>query len=269
MNAAAVFVVRLGKRFAAVAALGLGTLALAGCIFGPQRSTQLAAPWAGEASRTLAVAPLLNESGSGNVDGVRLADRLTERLNGVEGVGTLPVNRVLAEMQRLGLSEVRSESSARALRDALRVDGLVAGTVTDFDPYDPPKIGLNLGVFYAPGVALTQADREAAARLSSEPDRWAVAAGAPDLRALSRSATPSRIESSPDSNGRGRIAAVSRFYNAADPATQDALARFVRDRGVDYARTDTDTRLYRISSDLFADFVAREAAADLMFASRP
>lgn len=258
------------RRGVLAAALAMFALAVVGCAFGPQRSAGLVAPWAATASRTLAVAPLLNESGSAQVDGVRLADRLTERLNGATGVSTLPVNRVLAEMQRLSLGEVRSEADARALREALGVDGLVAGTVTAYDPYDPPKIGLNLGVFFAPGIdAVEAAGRAGASGPPESEDRWAVAPGAPDLRALSRSAQPRRIESAAATATLGRIAAVSRFYNAADPATQDALARFVRDRGTDYARSETDARLYRISSDLFSDFVAREAAADLLVASAP
>ncbi len=238
-------------------------LALPGCWMAPRRSAQLQAPWAATQTRTLAVAPLLNESGSAFADGVRLADRLTERLNGAAGVSTVPVNRVLAAMERLALAEVRTDAEARGLRAALGVDGLVAGTITAFDPYDPPKIGLNLGVFYAPGVTL---DPAAAPPAASNNNDWPVASGAPDLRRMSRSGTQIETEATPTA---GPVAAVSRFYNAADPATQDALGRFVRDRGTDYARSDTDARLYRISSDLFADFVAREASADLLAASAP
>ena len=250
-------------RAATLALLVAVLLALPGCWMAPRRSAPLQAPWAATQNRSLAVAPLLNESGSASADGVRLADRLTERLNGATGVSTVPVNRVLAAMERLALAEVRTDEEARQLRAALGVDGLVAGTITAFDPYDPPKIGLNLGVFYAPGLTV---DPAAASAAPADASDWPVASGAPDLRRMARSGTPIEANAPPPA---GPVAAVSRFYNAADPATQDALGRFVRDRGTDYARSDTDARLYRISSDLFADFVAREAAADLLAASAP
>ena len=238
-------------------ALAAVCLALAtGCAHGPRRAAELRAPWAPAASRTLAVAPLLNESGNAHADGVRMADRLTERLNGADGVSTIPVNRVLAEMERLGLSEVRTDGQARELRAGLGVDGLVAGTITAFDPYDPPKVGLNLGVFYAgPPAPPPDPARSTGPR----------AEGAPDLRAMSRSAT--QVAEPEPAPTPGPVAAISRVYDAADPATQDRLGRFARDRGIDYARSETDRRLFRISSDLFAGFVAHEAAGDLLQAS--
>ena len=208
------------------------------------------------------MAPLLNESGSAHADGVRMADRLTERLNGAAGVSTVPVNRVLAEMQRLGLAEVRTDAQARALRAGLGVDGLVAGTLTAFDPYDPPKVGLNLGVFYAPPPAPPGPAPKTSRSTGPRAD------GAPDLRAMSRSATRPLGNAPGDApRGAGPVAAISRVYDAADPGTQDRLGRFSRDRGVDYARSRTDRRLFRISSDLFAGFVAHEAAGELLAAS--
>ena len=239
-------------------------LALPGCLHGPRRAAELRAPWAPAESRTLAVAPLLNESGSLHADGVRLADRLTERLNAAAGVSTVPVNRVLAEMERLALAEIRTDAEARRLRTGLGVDGLVAGTVTAYDPYDPPKIGLNLGVFYAGPAPEEPTPRPA------DPRGWSGAEGAPDLRAMSRSATPREVGAGGGGASpapAGPVAAVSRVYDAASPGTQDRLGRFARDRGTDYARSDTDRRLFRISSDLFAEFVAHEAAGDLLDAS--
>ncbi|BAM04981.1 hypothetical protein [Phycisphaera mikurensis] len=244
---------------------------LAGCTLGPRRAATLRAPWAGE--RTLAVAPLLNESGSVHADGVRLADRLTERLNGAAGVTTVPVNRVLAAMERLGLAEVRTNEEAVALRDGLGVGGLVAGTITAFDPYDPPKLGLNLGAFYtAPATPAAPApDTGTGTGTDADADRevWAVAPGAPDTRALARAARPTRAEvrAAGPAATPGPVAAISRVYNASNPGLQDRLARFARHRGTDYARSDTDARLHRISADLFAEFVAYEAAGELLAAS--
>lgn len=95
----------------------------------------------------LAVAPLANESGTSAANELRLADRLTEQLAEVDGIGVVPLNRTLDAMQALGLPEVRSPAEAHALARALGADGVLVGSITAWDPYDPPRLGLNLALF--------------------------------------------------------------------------------------------------------------------------
>lgn len=89
-----------------------------------------------------AVAPFANESGVSVVDTNRVADLFTEQAEQTRGVNTVPVNRVLAAMSQLGISNVDSMGDARSLMNVLGVDGLIVGTVTAYDPYRPPKLGL-------------------------------------------------------------------------------------------------------------------------------
>jgi len=46
---------------------------------------------------------------------------------------------------------VQSPQQARTLANALGVDGLIVGTVTAWDPYDPPRIGLKLALYARDG----------------------------------------------------------------------------------------------------------------------
>ena len=108
--------------------------------------------------RIWAVLPPRNESGSLTVNSVELADRLTEQIQKVEGIDALPVNRVLAAMQLMEVHEISTPGQARALLAALGADGLIVGTVTAYDPYDPPKIGLALELYTQPSVERHELD---------------------------------------------------------------------------------------------------------------
>ncbi|MEM1446395.1 MAG: hypothetical protein AAGF84_10090 [Planctomycetota bacterium] len=222
---------------AAFAAVGVP-----GCTTTNQRAAQLQGPY--ETRQLFAVAPLNNESGSAHADGVRLADRLSEQFTVAGQIDTVPVNRVLAAMDRIGLSAVTSKSQALQLRQALGVDGLLVGTVTSYDPYDPPKLGLNVELYLDP--------KHASSRF--------------DIRKLSRAASDRDFRFEGYSANDQPVSTLSSFFDAAAPYIQDAMRRYAVHRGVDYAATSADARLYRISADLYADFVANEICRRLLLA---
>ena len=97
--------------------------------------------------RVVAVAPLRNESGSLHVDALRLTDQLAAEVARVRGLDTVPVNRVLATMRSLEMSGIDSPADAHRLRERLGVDGLVVGSITAYDPYDPPTLGLAVELY--------------------------------------------------------------------------------------------------------------------------
>ncbi|MEM7578033.1 MAG: hypothetical protein AAF328_11245 [Planctomycetota bacterium] len=220
----------------------LVAVGIPGCTSTNQRSAQLQGPY--ETRQLFAVAPLNNESGSAHADGVRLADRLSEQLTVAGQIDTVPVNRVLAAMDRIGLPAVTSKSQALQLRQALGVDGLLVGTVTGYDPYDPPKLGLNVELYLDP---------------KHESSRF-------DIRKLSRAASDRDFRFEGYAATDQPVSTLSTFFDAAAPDIQDAMQRYAVHRGVDYAATSADTRLYRISADLYADFVAHEVCRRLLIA---
>jgi hypothetical protein len=106
-----------------------------------------------------AVAPLANESGVSFVEPEMVADQIVAKIDEVRGLSCLPLNRTLAAMRALGMRRVTTPQEARTLANTLGVDGLIVGTITAYDPYDPPKLGLKLALFARnPGVESASLD---------------------------------------------------------------------------------------------------------------
>ena len=140
-------------RVLVTAAAALGTCVGGGCA-GPDLmpAEQVVSPYSITTGEVLlAVAPLRNESGTGVVDTLAMTDRLVQKLDEITGITCLPTNRSLQAMRALGMEFVSSPSDAKKLGRALGVDGLVVGTITAYDPYDPPKLGLTLAIFGSDG----------------------------------------------------------------------------------------------------------------------
>ena len=97
-----------------------------------------------------AVAPLRNESGTSQADPLAISDDVVAAVEQVRGISAVPLNRVIAAMRALGLAELSTPTDARRLGEALDVDGLIVGSITAYDPYDPPTLGLALAL-YLPG----------------------------------------------------------------------------------------------------------------------
>jgi len=234
-------------RYAWAALLAWAAAVSAGCTGWPSRDPALVAPY-GE-RQLWAVAPLANESGSLQADGVRLADQLARTLENAGGLDVVPVSRVLAAMQSLELDAVRSPADAASLRGVLGADALVLGTVSAYEPYDPPKVGL-------------------AVELYLDPHR--PRPGGVDLRELSRAATEemSRPEGLGWSDPAQPASVISRYFDAADPQTREALERYARRRGGDRPADRHAWRLYRISMDLYTEFVSHEVSSRLLDAER-
>ncbi|MFN0011461.1 MAG: hypothetical protein ACKVS8_07435 [Phycisphaerales bacterium] len=138
---------------ARIVACACAALALLGasCAAPPQLVAPevLLSPYAGSATSPLwAVAPLVNESGTSTADNLAVTDAVVAKVAEARGLACVPTNRVIAAMRALGLASVSSPADARVLADALGVDALVVGSITAFDPYDPPTLGLTLGVIH-------------------------------------------------------------------------------------------------------------------------
>ncbi len=112
----------------------------------------LLAPYGNGHDVIWAVAPLRNESGTSLANELALADTLRNQLTEVKGISALPVNRTINAMRALKMSSVMTPGDARKLASALDVDAIVVGSVTSWQPYHPPQIGLNLVLFHNGGA---------------------------------------------------------------------------------------------------------------------
>lgn len=188
------------------------------------------------------VAPLRNETGTSALDTLSVTDALAKAVEQVRGIRTVPVNRAIETMRSLDMRGVNTPSDAKKLAQAMGVDALVVGSVTAWDPYDPPVIGLSLALHADPGVLVGHR-------------------GELDARKLSRLST----EFDP--------AARSRYVDRPVTVASDVLD--ARDHGVlldlrAYAegRADPESalgwRVYTASMELYTEFAAYHAVRTLL-----
>jgi len=146
---------------------------LTGCT---QRDKEPALP--PPAPHVLVVAPVLNLSGVHDVDSLKLTDWLASEFVSFPGTTVVPVNRVLAELLVRGKTTVESPQDAVALARAFGADATIVVALTEYNPYNPPVVGLVMQWYDASGegaVATTQVARELPAQ--NPPDlqpRWQV-----------------------------------------------------------------------------------------------
>lgn len=97
---------------------------------------------------TVAVAPFFNLSAERAVDGRRFALAYYSELQKVPGFQVVPVGvveQVIFDEQL----EMNNPDDVLRLADLLGVDAVVVGAVTDYSPYYPPRIGLQVS-WYSP-----------------------------------------------------------------------------------------------------------------------
>jgi hypothetical protein len=200
--------------------------------------TVLKAPYLNE--RVWAVVPFANESGVSEVDGTMVADRFVTEIEQVDGLRCLPLNRTLAAMKSLGMTGVRDLQQASTLMRTLQVDGLVLGSVTEWDPYKPLRFGAAIEVISAGEGA----------------DRKPI-----DLKELTMPTAESK-----SAGGATKIQAElsqgSRVFDAKNHETLTELERYAR------GRFDPNSALgaqaYETRIDLFTRFGAYVLTRDLL-----
>jgi len=197
-----------------------------------------------------AVAPLRNESGTSAVDELAVSDTLAAQLSHVRGLRTVPVNRSLAAMRAAGISSVQSPAEARRLAEALGVDGVVVGSITAWDPYKPPEIGLSLAL-YGRSKAL-QAEPGPSDRV--------------DPRAIQAAGSDFTLPESPARRMGQPLSTASEHVDGANHRVQAAVRLYAQ------GRHDFDApmgwRRYLASMSLFTEFACRRLVDQLLDAER-
>lgn len=97
---------------------------------------------------TVAVAPFFNLSEERSVDGRRFAQAYFSELQKTPGFQVVPVGVVEQAIYDHQL-EMNDPQDALTLARVLDVDAVVVGAVTDYSPYYPPRIGLQVS-WYSP-----------------------------------------------------------------------------------------------------------------------
>jgi hypothetical protein len=186
-----------------------------------------------------AVAPVINLSGERGVDPFLQADLVYHKLQEVQGVTVIPVNRVAEVYAALQIDHVTSPAQAALVCDLLQCDGLVVSSVTIFDTYNPPKFGGSMVLFMKPATF-------------SRPVNV-------DPRELARRATPMKVEEIPSIDGL--VQAVGMF---------DAANGTVRDRIHYYSTGRKDVmgpmgeKEFYVVMDRYCEFVYSELIDQLL-----
>ncbi len=199
----------------------------------------LVSPYGPSASTVIwAVAPLANESGTSVVDPLMVTDALVARASEVRGVTTVPLNRTLTAMRALKMAGVRSPADARRLADALGVDGIIVGSITAYDPYDPPKIGLMIGLY----------SHSRTSQMRNPIDPKALQAAGSDRMIVQNGDEPSSM--------------VSEHLDAQNHEVLMNLRRYAEGRH--NPRSALGWRAYTASMELYAEFAAHWSVTRLL-----
>ena len=91
----------------------------------------------------VAIAPFFNSSNDPTVDGRQFAIAYYNELQNVPGFEVVPVGVVETEIVNQKMT-LNSAADAQRLARALNVDAIVIGVVTDFSPYYPPRLGMQV-----------------------------------------------------------------------------------------------------------------------------
>jgi len=226
--------------------------ALSGCTVEELRLPQSNyAPYQTRGDVLWAVAPLRNESGTSAVDPLATTDELVEALQQVEGIRALPVNRTLAAIRASGVEEIDSPAKAKEVAASLNADAVVVGTITAWNPYDPPEFGLNLAL-YAVSDAMRAADREGGPRV--------------DPRAIQAAPTDYTLPRGEPARDEEPLSTASEHLDGANHEVQRAVRAYAE------GRHDPDGpmgwRRYLASMSLFTEFACQRLAARLLDAER-
>jgi hypothetical protein len=127
----------------------LRTIALIGCVLAsgcsvlPEMSRQPTFHNPFPQLSKVAVAPFFNLSNEPTVDGRRVATAYFNALQEIPGFEVVPVGVVEGAMREYGIA-LRGAADARRLAQILDVDALIVGAVTDYSPYYPPRMALQV-----------------------------------------------------------------------------------------------------------------------------
>lgn len=118
----------------------------------------------------IVVAPALNLSGTEDLDPLRITDAIASEFLSFENVTTIPVNLVLAALARKGTLWVESPAAALELAQEFGADATVVTAITEYNPYDPPVVGMVMQWYGRNSLAERRGlDPVAASRAAGEP----------------------------------------------------------------------------------------------------
>ena len=132
-------------RLACLALLAFGS----GCSLVPdiKHKPQLINPF--PQLRTIAVLPFSNQSEEPTLSGERVALAYNNELQAIRGFEVLPLGVVKAKLREFRPQDNWSGADFQEFAQMLGVDAILLGSVTDYDPYYPPRMSMKVNWYAA------------------------------------------------------------------------------------------------------------------------
>lgn len=189
-------IIRGAARSASLVLLAAAVPYLAGCA--ERRSAAPQSPPA--RPQLVAIAPVVNLSNSRDWDVVRATDILAAEVAAREELAVVPVNASLGAMHRLGRPVIETWEDAEELANEVNADLVLVFALTEYDPYDPPRVGITAQMYDI------RARRSGNARVNAD--------------GLKRAG----VEWSPAAESEAETGSVTRFQGVYDAAHETTLA---------------------------------------------
>ena len=191
--------------------------------------------------QVVVVAPVLNLSNNPDWDRLKVTDIVASEFQSFPDVVVIPVNRTLAALALRGQHAVETPQDALELAREFNADATVVMAVTEYNPYDPPIIGLVMQWYAPASCQLPSAfDPASASRQASE----VVPAGS----ATQEDAAP--------------LLQVQRVYNAADKSVVAEVRSYAEERPGH--SSPYGWRLYVKSQELFVRYCCWSAIRSML-----
>ena len=96
---------------------------------------------------TIVVAPAMNPSTSTDIEMIEFTNALASELQQVEGLNVVPIGRVYQYLSSQKMATVGSVEEAKALAEVFKAQATIVAAITEYDPYDPPRMGLAVQLY--------------------------------------------------------------------------------------------------------------------------
>ena len=216
----------------------IGVFCFAGCAMHQKASSVEPPP---EPPQVVVVAPVLNLSNNTDWDPLKVTDILASELQSFDGIVVIPVNRTLAALALRGKAGVESPQDAVDLAREFNADATLVAAITEYDPYDPPRVGVILQWY-------------AVRRRPPNPDFDPVIA--------SRQATDRTPAAELAQDATAPVIQVQRVFSAADRDVIEGLKAYAKRR--DGHNSPYDFRIYIKSQELFVRYCMTAAIRPIL-----
>ncbi len=191
-----------------------------------------------------AVIPPLNESGTSIANSNEVGDAIVAAVQQVRGVRCLPLNRTIDAMRSLGFyGGIETSSDALQIAEYLGADAVLVGSITAYDPYDPPTLGIALALYARPG-AMAQASSVSL-----------------DTRALTGAFSDFGTNAGLNFAGEP-VSVVSEYLDGRNHEVQYAARAYAEGRSE--RQSAMQWRIYLASMDLYTQFAAHHTVGRLI-----